>query len=241
MDIVRNGINVIGITPENKLPKKVNGQLIETSQAENLFIEDNIKIKKIYEIVIDINITRTRVINSPMNKIVVVDLNKKFKIVYYDMDSNRSILELNSPYNIFFNLESNKIEIENINIHIADAYFELINSRTLYNHIFYMIDVQYLGNVRNKTKVISFNEETRDRDIYDYSIIENKKISEEVKNTIINHKSIVDKKDNDKRISYNILKEVLLPQDNKVQIIEKNLLDLDDVEDELFDMEDEYL
>jgi hypothetical protein len=243
MDIVRNCINIVGITPGNNLPKKVNGQLIETSQAENLFIDDSIKIKNIYQIVIDIDIARTNVINGHMNTIVVVDLIKKFKINYYDMDGNMGILELNSPYNVFFDLESNKVEIENININIADAYFELINSRTLYNHILYIIDVQYLGSIGNKNKIISFSEETKNKENYDYSIIENKKIYEKGMNNLVINKSVIDNVDNGKgiNIKYNTLNEVSLSEDNKAQINQENLQYIEKIKNELVDMEDEYL
>lgn len=238
MDIVRNNINIIGITPGNKLPNKVNGQIIETSQAENLFIDDSIKIKNIYQIIIDIDIVRTNVINAHMNKIVVVDLSKKFKIAYYNMDGNRGILELNSPYNVFFDLESNKVEIENININIADAYFELINSRTLYNHILYIIDVQYLGSVGNKNKIIRFSEETKNNENYDYSIIENKKMYEKVMNNLV-----IDNEDNGKgiNIKYHTLNEVSFSEDNKTQINEENIKYIEEIKNELVDMEDEYL
>ncbi|MCM8709601.1 hypothetical protein M2651_01020 [Clostridium sp. SYSU_GA19001] len=148
MGVVRNCIDIIGITPENELPDRINGQHIEASETENLLIDSNIKIKNIYQIIVHAEIKDTRVINTPLNRIVVIDGFKKFKIAYYDMDNNMGVIELNSPFNLFFDIESSAIETEKINLYIADTYFELLNYKILYCHIIYILDIHYFGDVR---------------------------------------------------------------------------------------------
>lgn len=219
MHIVRNCIDIVGITPESELPKKINGQIVETLEKENLFIKDNIEIKNIYQIIIDISIKGTRVINTPLNKIIVMDIIKKFKIAYYDMDNNMSILELDSPCNLFFNIENDKIEIEKTNIYIADAQFELVNNNTLYNYILFIMDVHYLGGFRKSGKINSFNEDTKNSDDdFDTS----------------------DNKDNDNKVVNHALKEVSIAEDNKIENNKDKQLNIS-LKNELLDMEDEYL
>lgn len=148
MGVIRNCIDIIGITPENELPDRISGQHIEASETENILIDSNIKMKNIYQIIVHAEIKNTRVINTPLNRIVVIDGFKKFKIAYYDIDNNMGVIELNSPFNLFFDIENSTIEIEKTDLYIADAYFELLYDKRLYCHIIYILDIHYYGNVR---------------------------------------------------------------------------------------------
>lgn len=182
MGIVRNCIDIIGITPESELPNKINGQYIEASETENLFIGNNIKIKNIYQIIIDKSIKETRVINTPINRIIVIDGYKKLKIAYYDSNNNMGILELKTPYNIFFDIENSKIQIEKINIYIADAYFELINRKVLYCHIIYIVDIHYLGDekrIYEKDNINKYTENKYLKNLYTSSINNKKQLLQE--------------------------------------------------------------
>lgn len=218
MHIVRNCIDIVGITPESELPKKINGQIKETLESENLFIKENIKIKNIYQIIIDISVKGTRVINTPLNKIIVMDIIKNFKIAYYDIENNMSILELNSQSNLFFDIENDNVEIDKTNIYIADAQFELINNNTLYNYILFIIDVHYLGGFKKTCKKCSFYKDTRDDEFY-----------------------ILDDKGKDKKIANHSVKKASISENNYSKINENNRSNMEDKENELFDMEDEYL
>lgn len=149
MGVVRNFIDIVGITPENELPREILGQIIQNSEAEKILIEDNVDIKNIYQIVIKVDIKSNRVIDTPLSKIVVIDTLKEIKVLYYDKDDRVGVLELKSPYNFFIDMEDKKDEIENIRIYIADAYFQLISKKELYNSILYIIDVHYYGGKKN--------------------------------------------------------------------------------------------
>lgn len=143
MGIIRNFIDIVGITPENELPKEIKGQLIQTSETENIFIANEVSdIKNIYQIVIDMEVKGSRVICVNHSKVVVIDCVKKTKIVYYNSNDSVSVLDLITPYNTFVEINE-KEEIDDIKICIADAYFELINKGTLYSHILYFINVIY--------------------------------------------------------------------------------------------------
>lgn len=143
MGIVRNCIDIVGITPENELPKEIGGQLIEASETENIYLGNELNIKNIYQIIIEVGIKGTRVINAPLNRIIVVDGFKKIKVAYYNSEDNVGVFELESPYNFFIDIENPNENVENIAIHIADAYFELVNKNILYSHILYITDVAY--------------------------------------------------------------------------------------------------
>ncbi|MCY6369534.1 hypothetical protein [Clostridium ganghwense] len=149
MGVVRNFIDILGITPENELPREILGQIIRNSEAEKILVEDNVDIKNIYQIVIKVDIKSNRVIETPLNKLVVIDVLKQIKILYYDKDDRVGVLELKSPYNFFIDIEDKKDEIESIRIYIADAYFQLISKKELYSNIVYIIDVHYYGGKKN--------------------------------------------------------------------------------------------
>jgi hypothetical protein len=213
MGIVRNCIDIIGITPEQELPKQINGQLIETSEVENLFIDSNIQMKNIYQIIIEIEIKATRVINAPLSKIIVIDGYKKFKIAYYDINNNMSILELKNPYNLFFDIEKSKVEIEKTNIYIADAYFELVNSSVIYCHVLYVIDISYFGSAR---RIVQKNQNKQTIDFYT--------VYDDTKN------------DCDK---YDVFKKQTISEYNKVQFDENRQVALTE-ENDLIDIDSEY-
>lgn len=216
MGIVRNCIDIIGITPENELPNKINGQHIEASETENLFIGNNIRIKNIYQIIIDKGIKETRIINTPINKIIVIDGYKKFKIAYYDINNNMGILELTTPYNLFFDIENSKVEIEKINLYIADAYFDLINRKVLYCHIIYIVDIHYFGNRRRFLKKDNINKYTENEFTNDLSISNRANNSNLLREEIIKEMSISE---------YNKDKTTII---DEMQITEKSdLIDID--------------
>ncbi|MCT4508386.1 MAG: hypothetical protein N4A48_06425 [Tepidibacter sp.] len=159
MGIVRNFINIKGITQEDKLPSKVNGQIIQYSDTETIFIpRDKSGVKNIYEIMIDIDISSTRTINTPLGKTIVIDGVKKYKIMYTENGDveKANIIYINTPYNTFVELPNNA-NLNNINIHIMDAYFDLISIRKIHSYTVYLLDVDYTvegRNINNNTEYI---------------------------------------------------------------------------------------
>ncbi|WMJ80625.1 hypothetical protein RBU49_17760 [Clostridium sp. MB40-C1] len=146
MGIIRNHIDVVGITPEDQLPKKIqNGQVIEYSEVENIFIpRSNSNIKSIYQIVLDVKVTAKRNVNIPIGNIVIIDGFKKIKIIYCDKGryQKANVLDLKLPYNTFVEMPEGK-EVGSVYIKIIDAYFDLIEGRKLYSHIVYLVEVNY--------------------------------------------------------------------------------------------------
>jgi nitrate reductase NapAB chaperone NapD len=143
--IVRNFIDIIGITPEGELPHMNRGEIIEYSDHENIFIPDTgIAIESIYQIVIVWKIKSHRMLNTPLGKINILDGVKELKIVYTDMkqEGEARILTVERPFNTFIDLPHNA-DIENTEVFIADAYFQLLDERNIYGHYLYVIDVQY--------------------------------------------------------------------------------------------------
>lgn len=214
MSVVRNCIDIVGITPENQLPEHINGQLVESSETENLFIDSNVEIKDIYQIIIETNIKGTRVIKTPISKIIVIDGYKNFKIAYYDSSNNMGILEMNSPYNLFFDVENAETSIEETNLYIVDAYFELISKNIVYCNILYMLDVQYINNTKRLGKKENIGSLTDFHHIYD--------------------------KKSKLMIKDDILKEMSMSEYNKIES-KKEINTLSYKKDELIDIDAEYL
>jgi len=149
MGVVRNFIDIVGISSENELPKEILGQVNKESLAETILIEEDVNIKNIYQIIIDVQIEDERVINSTLSKFVVLDMVKKIKMTYYNDSNNVRVLEIERPLNYCIDIKEREEEIQSINIYIVDAYFKLISKRELYTNIVYLIDVIYYGGRRN--------------------------------------------------------------------------------------------
>ncbi|MCT4508392.1 MAG: hypothetical protein N4A48_06455 [Tepidibacter sp.] len=148
MEIVRNFINIIGVSPEDELPNKINGQIVQHSEIETIIIPDNKpEAKSIYEIMVDVKVKSIRTINAPLGKTILVDGEKQYKIIYTENGDceKANILYINIPYNTFFEVSKDKVDIgiNNIKVYILDAYFDLISSRTIYCHSVYLLDAKY--------------------------------------------------------------------------------------------------
>lgn len=146
MGIVRNSINITGITSEDKLPRRIKGQIVEYSEVEHISIpEENPRIRTIHQISFKVDSKVSRTINSPTGKILILDGRKKIKIIYsHKSDSKKStVLDIQLPFNTYIDLPDDAAEVEDINIYVLDAYFDLLESRKLYYHVLYWINVEY--------------------------------------------------------------------------------------------------
>lgn len=157
MGIVRNFIDIIGITPEDELPDKNNGQIIEYSEVENIFIpEHHSRIRNIFQIMVKVEIKSTRTVNAPLGKVIIVDGIKRLKIIYEDRGDSKkaNIVNLEVPYNTFIELQKGAEILDNIEIYIMDAYFHSISPRTLYSHVVYLIHIHYARTEKAEPKYI---------------------------------------------------------------------------------------
>lgn len=160
MGIIRNHIDIVGITPEEQLPGKIqNSQVVEYSEVENIFIpKDNPNIKNIYQIVLDVSLISKREVDIPIGKVVIIDGVKKIKIIYSEKGHSQkaNIVNLELPYNTFIEIPDGK-EIGNASVQIVDAYFQLIDNRKIYSHIVYLVNVRYKEESNCKDEVESIN------------------------------------------------------------------------------------
>ena len=146
MEVVRNHIKIKGLTPESELPNKVNGQVIEYSQVEYIYIEQlNPEIDTIKEIYIKLEASSGRVVNAPMGKIILLDGIKKLKISYISKENTKKqvSVEVKIPFNTFIDMPYNAGDVNNIDVYMVDSYFHLVGDRKIYCHNLYMIDVNY--------------------------------------------------------------------------------------------------
>lgn len=144
MGVVRNFIDIIGIKED--IPLKFDGYTIEYEDKENIFIpKDSGKIDVIYQIVVDLEVKSHRVISLPTGKVCVIDGIKKIKIVYTDIEQKgkANILELKLSFNVSVNLPHRDIHIEDIDIFLADAYFDKINEEIIYGYYLYIINISH--------------------------------------------------------------------------------------------------
>lgn len=159
MGVIRNFINIEGITPEGDLLKNENGHTIIYSDTETLFFPED-KIKSIYEIMISIEITSHRSINTPIGKIIVLDGVKRYKIIYTENSEldRMSIINHELPFNTFTESPVDYEDIWNIDIHIIDAYFSLIDEKSMYGHYLLLLDINYeKDNNRSFSKKLDVN------------------------------------------------------------------------------------
>lgn len=154
--MIRNFINVVGITDESELPTECPGQFIEYSETDYLFIPENATaINTIYEISLSIEVLNSRTINMKNSRVYILDGNKKFKITCSSKDkNNKSItLKFNYPFNAFIDID-NTDTVKSAKVFVLDAYFHLINPRTIYSNITYLISVEYSDVPKNNVSHI---------------------------------------------------------------------------------------
>lgn len=142
MEVIRNSINVIGIADINELPDKLQEQMIQYSESETIFIPcDKAEVGDIFEIMIEIEITSKRIVETNINKTVILDGVKKYKIIYSEKSSSKAnILYLDIPYNTFIKLPKNEI-INKVSVYILDAYFSILSTRKIYSYLVLQLDV----------------------------------------------------------------------------------------------------
>lgn len=149
--MLRNLISVTGITQENKLPKKIKGDLLQHSDIEYIFIPSSRpKVKELTHIAIQMEITNQRIIKAPTGTIVVVDGIKKLRISYVPLGHSRKNIQLEHsiPYNTFIEIPESTESLGNVDIYVVDAYFQLVEGRKIYSHTLYMLNVEYVQSTK---------------------------------------------------------------------------------------------
>jgi len=144
--LIRNSIEIIGITAEENFPKKINGQWIEYSEVVTLFIPKNKpQIGKLIQASIKIENEYSKTISSVFGKTVILDGTKKFDFEYSSNTNSNKIykVHLEIPFNGFIDLPSEVDNLESSNVYILDAYFNRLDSRKICSSILYLINVNY--------------------------------------------------------------------------------------------------
>lgn len=145
MDIIRNFINISGLADENDLPKSVDGQIIQYSENDIIYIPDaQPEIQSVFSIMIKTEVKSSRKINTPLGTTVILDGLKRLKMIYSSKgDGDKAnFLDLELPFNTFVELPKD-ISPRDIEIYVIDAYFSLLDGRRLYSHILYMVYVNF--------------------------------------------------------------------------------------------------
>jgi hypothetical protein len=146
MDVVRNFIHIVGITPEEQLPDKIRGQLIQYSDIETVYVpDDKPPAKSIFQVMFQVEVKSGRIIDTPACRTMVVDGIKSYKIMYTGESSsdNASFASVTIPYNTFIEIPKGYGDIEKVDVFVLDAYFSLLDSRRIYSYILYLVHAVY--------------------------------------------------------------------------------------------------
>lgn len=146
MRILRNSVYVNGVIDESDLPEKVNDQMIEYSEADYIYIpKSKPKILKLKEVSLKMNVEAGRKINAPTGKLIMLDGMKKINIMYTHKSNYDKPVNINYkiPFNSFIDIPNSVDDITDIDANIVDAYFSVVDSRKIYFHLLYMINISY--------------------------------------------------------------------------------------------------
>ena len=119
--------------------------MLQHSEVDYIFIPSNRpRVKELTHISISVDIKNHRIIKGPKGNILILDGLKKLKVCYLPESRSKRTLqvELYLPYNTHLELPDEVKDIDNVDIYIGDAYFELIEGRKIYSFVFYILDVQ---------------------------------------------------------------------------------------------------
>lgn len=155
--MIRNFINVVGITDESELPTECPGQFVEYSETDYLFLpEATPSVNTLYEVNLGIEILNSRIINMQNSRVYILDGNKKFKITCSSKDKSNKPLtfKFNYPFNAFIDIENND-NVKSAKVFVLDAYFHLINPKTIYSNITYLISVEYSDTAKDYISPVS--------------------------------------------------------------------------------------
>lgn len=162
MGIVRNSIDVVGITDSKDLPTEItNGHYVQYSETETFFIPRyKSSIKRIFKAVINIETNSKREIKTPFGKTIVIDGIKNIKVIYSEKahSSKANSVDIKVPFNTFTELEDD-IDIEEVNVYVIDAYFSLVENRKLYSHLVYMVEFIYKDSLEEREDDFKDNSE----------------------------------------------------------------------------------
>jgi hypothetical protein len=143
MEIVRNSIHIAGIADENELPDASYGHVFQYSETETIFIPENQpEINSIFQVMIKIEAHDFRRIKTPLGYTIALDGFKRMKMIYSQTDNSgkANFIELTTPYYAYLNV-SGDVVIDNINLYILDAYFDLLDKRKIYCSLLYLVNV----------------------------------------------------------------------------------------------------
>jgi hypothetical protein len=164
--IIRNFINISGITPENELPHVHEGRSKKYSDTETIFIPENsAPVESIFEIMVKVDIESCRTVNISTHKILIIDGIKHIKIVYKALGvSHANLITISLPYNTFMDIIDDGCRKEDVKIFIVDAYFKLIDDRKIYSHTLYLA-------CANPTDEVSLHLEMQNNTIHEENAI----------------------------------------------------------------------
>lgn len=143
--MLRNFMEIVGITPEEELPQKFYGQLLQIADTETIYLDALEDIRNIYQVIIDTQLLSSRAIHAPTGQILVQDGVKKIKILYYDSCGQLGILNVERGCNFILDMEEKPYRIEGVRVYLADAYFQLYGKKELYVNLLYMLCLPFDG------------------------------------------------------------------------------------------------
>lgn len=144
MGVVRNSINVEGLTKESDFPNEANSFTIKYCEAETMLIPTNKpEAKIINEVDISLIVSNERILGGGFGKTIVLGGTKNYRVSYLENspEATNTTANIQEPFIYCVDLPK---DIENVTIirtYLIDAYFHLIDSRRIYAHFIYLINI----------------------------------------------------------------------------------------------------
>lgn len=144
MEIIRNSINVCGLTDPEDLQGVADALLFQYAEAETLTIpESQPEMTGLYQIRVVVEKESSHPMKTPLGTALILDGKKKVELVCAcrDEPDKARLVDLEVPFNVLLEPPV-PVQIENITVYILDAYFSLLDARRIYSHLVYMISLK---------------------------------------------------------------------------------------------------
>ena len=144
MGVMRNFINIEGITQTEELPNQ-DGQIVIFSEVETLFLPPgNPGIDTIFQIMVGLEMEGHHKLRTPIGTIVSVHGHKNIKVIYKGEEGDKGhLVTFTNPYNTFFELPEDRQDYQRVNGYIIDCYFSPLAKDKIYGYFLYLLAVQY--------------------------------------------------------------------------------------------------
>ncbi|MEF9951831.1 MAG: hypothetical protein RR840_00210 [Clostridium sp.] len=139
MTYVRNNIEIEGVDPKDGISD--DGFVMSYWENGPVFLpKSKGKIRHLNKVIIEIESIEKKILNTPAGKVLNIYARKIYSLIYSEKSHERSQRTvLNLPFIAYTYLPEGVDDVNNLEVSVLDAFFEVIDNRKVYNHILYLI------------------------------------------------------------------------------------------------------